>query len=85
MPVILPREFEAFWLDEDVHDAAVLCGVLTPYSAGEMQVYEVSLLVNQPSNQGAEVAIPARQGNYLSWIGAGQLVMCEGPGDTELP
>ena len=59
MPVILPRELESFWLDDDVRDTGPLCNVLAPYPAGMMEMYEVSSLVNRPSNDGPEVVVPA--------------------------
>ena len=59
MPVILPKEMESFWLDDDVRDTGPLCNVLAPYPAGAMEVYEVSSLVNRPSNDGPEVVVPA--------------------------
>ena len=58
MPVILPREMEGLWLDWDVQDAAIIGGVLTPYPSQLMQTYEVSTLVNSPSNDGPEVVVP---------------------------
>ena len=62
MPVILPRELESLWLDDDMQDPAALTGVLTPYPAGKMEVYEVSTLVNSPSNDGPEVVAPVGTG-----------------------
>ena len=59
MPVILPMEVEDFWLDEDVQDAGALCSVPAPYPAGVMDMYEVSSLVNRPSNDVPEVIAPA--------------------------
>ena len=38
MPVILPREMESFWLDDDVEDGGALCSVLAPYPAGAMNM-----------------------------------------------
>ena len=55
MPVILPREKEELWLDPDTNDAAVLTGILTPYSDNGMDAYEVSTLVNYARNDGPEV------------------------------
>ncbi len=55
MPVILPRDIEDFWLDESVDDPAALTSVLTPYPDDEMEVYEVSSLVNSVANKGPEV------------------------------
>ena len=55
MPVILPREMEELWLDPVTDDAAVLTGILTPYSDDGMDAYEVSTLVNYARNDGPEV------------------------------
>ena len=54
MPVILPRESEAQWLDTDVTDAAQLRELLLPYPSSEMLAYEVSPLVNSPDNETPE-------------------------------
>ena len=53
MPVILPREAEALWLDRDA-DTDALKELLVPY-AGGMEAYEVSTLVNSPKNDTPEV------------------------------
>ena len=58
MPVILPRDLESFWLDHDVEDWEVLSDVLVPYQSAEMDVYEVSSLVNRPGNDSPEVIVP---------------------------
>ena len=58
MPVILPRELESLWLGHDIQDPAPLAGILTPYTADEMVVYEVSSLVNSPSNDEPELVAP---------------------------
>ncbi|MCY4528644.1 MAG: SOS response-associated peptidase [Chloroflexi bacterium] len=55
MPVILPHDLEAFWLDDSVTDPEVLTSVLTPYDDGAMEAYEVSTLVNSARNDGSEV------------------------------
>ena len=55
MPVILPPDLEPLWLDPDVKDAAVLSNILAPYPADAMQAYEVSALVNTPSNNNPDV------------------------------
>ena len=63
MPVILPREMESFWLDDDVEDSEALAQVLVPYPSQLMDTYEVSPLVNRPGNDGPEVIVPvAEQG-----------------------
>lgn len=53
MPVILPQEAEALWLNQDA-DPAVLRELLVPY-AGNMEAYEVSALVNSPRNDMPDV------------------------------
>lgn len=53
MPVILPQEAEALWLNQDA-DPAVLRELLVPY-AGNMEAYEVSALVNSPGNDMPDV------------------------------
>ncbi len=58
MPVILPREMEAFWLDRDIEDASALTDVLRAYPAGEMKTYAVSTLVNSPRNNSPQVLEP---------------------------
>ena len=58
MPVILPRGLESFWLDQHVQDHVPLTDVLAPYPSAAMEAYEVSSLVNSPSNNGPEVLIP---------------------------
>ncbi len=55
MPVILPRDVEDFWLDDSVTEPDALTSVLTPYDDEEMEVYEVSPLVNSAWNDGPEV------------------------------
>ena len=51
MPVILPKELESFWLDDEVQDPFALGDILSPYPAQVMQAYEVSSLVNRPSKR----------------------------------
>ncbi|MBI3303843.1 MAG: SOS response-associated peptidase [Deltaproteobacteria bacterium] len=50
MPVILPREAEALWLDRAVEDPQALLPLLAPYLAEAMEAYAVSPLVNSPRN-----------------------------------
>ena len=59
MPVVLPREMEAFWLDGSVEDHDALRSVLNPYPNDAMEVYEVSSLVNSAANDGPEVIEPS--------------------------
>ena len=58
MPVILPRESEASWLDPEEQDTAMLSKLLLPYDSDRMEAYEVSTLVNSPRNNFPEVIEP---------------------------
>jgi putative SOS response-associated peptidase YedK len=46
MPVILPREAEAIWLDPAVQDVGQPTALLRPYSADDLEAYPVSRRVN---------------------------------------
>ena len=84
MPVILPRELESFWLDDEVQDPLALGDILSPYPAEAMDAYEVSSLVNRPSNEGPEVAIPVGQESPSSGTHQAQLVMFQHRDDETL-
>lgn len=56
MPVILPREYEADWLD--VRREIDPRELLKPYPADEMAMHEVSRLVNSPKNDSRELIQP---------------------------
>ncbi|MDP6455117.1 MAG: SOS response-associated peptidase [SAR202 cluster bacterium] len=58
MPVILPRESEALWLNSEEQNTAMLSELLLPYDSDEMEAYEVSTLVNSPRNNYPEVIAP---------------------------
>jgi putative SOS response-associated peptidase YedK len=58
MPVILPTNAEAAWLDKDNRDVEELVSLLQPYPAEGMTAYPVSKLVNSPSNEGRELIEP---------------------------
>lgn len=58
MPVILPRDAEAEWLDAST-PAIALMAMLTPYPAERMQAVAVSKRVNSPANDDASVIVPA--------------------------
>jgi putative SOS response-associated peptidase YedK len=58
MPVILPRESEALWLDPEEQDTTMLSELLLPYDSDRMEAYEVSTLVNSPRNNFPEVIEP---------------------------
>lgn len=50
MPVILPPQHYAQWLDPAEHEPARLLPLLAPYPAAGMEAYPVSTLVNTPKN-----------------------------------
>ena len=85
MPVILPKELESFWLDDEVQDSLTLGDILSPYPAEAMDAYEVSSLVNRPSNEGPEVAIPIGQESPSSGTHQSQLVMFQHGDDETIP
>jgi putative SOS response-associated peptidase YedK len=57
MPVILRRDDEAAWLEQET-DPADLQRLLVAYPAGEMEAFAVSRSVNNPANEGAELLEP---------------------------
>ena len=54
MPVILPQEAEATWLDPKIHDLMVLTSFFKPFPGEAMVAYEVSSRVNTPANDDPE-------------------------------
>lgn len=59
MPVILPRDAEAAWLDGSLEAPERLLPLLVPYSAKEMDAYTVSLAVNNPRNDSPSCIEPS--------------------------
>jgi putative SOS response-associated peptidase YedK len=57
MPVILPREREADWLDPSLGPGEV-DALLVPYPADAMDAADASMLVNSPKNDGPELLDP---------------------------
>ena len=55
MPVILEKKDEDTWLNPDETEPAHLVKLLHPYPASGMEAYQVSTLVNSPSNDTKEV------------------------------
>jgi putative SOS response-associated peptidase YedK len=53
MPVILPAQARARWLDPEASPEALL-GLLKPYSQGNLQSYAVASIVNSPRNDHSE-------------------------------
>jgi len=59
MPVILPAEAHAAWLEQGDVDPTRLQRLLTPYISQTMLAYPVSTLVNSPNNEDALLIQPA--------------------------
>lgn len=58
MPVILPPQAYAEWLEPSPQKPEALQHLLVPYPAAEMRAYSVSTLVNSPGNDRAECVMP---------------------------
>lgn len=58
MPVILPEDSHALWLDPAPQSALNLLPLLTSYPADAMQAHRVSTLVNAPANDRPECVLP---------------------------
>ena len=59
MPVILPLNAYAQWIDPAIRTPESLGTLIKPYPAEEMAAYPVSTLVNSPKNDRAECVVPA--------------------------
>lgn len=59
MPVILPKEKEMNWLSDIAAEKAI--DLLKPYPDNGMKCYEVSLNVNNPNNNTAEILEPIKK------------------------
>lgn len=57
MPVVLPREDEEVWLDDDA-GPVVWKSLLKPYPSDDMSAYRVSTQVNSPANDKPSVIEP---------------------------
>ena len=58
MPVIIKPQEYRFWLDTAIQEPFILNRLLQPYPPEEMDIYEVSPLVNSPLNNLPEVIKP---------------------------
>ena len=58
MPVILPRNAYAQWLDSSPQTPDRLLPLLKPFPAVAMSAHPVSTLVNAPANDRAELVVP---------------------------
>ena len=66
MPVILPTEAYALWLDPGFTQVNVLRDLLKPFDAALMRRYEVSSRVNSVANDDAACAEPVGRAGTLS-------------------
>ncbi len=58
MPVIIPPEKRAFWLDPNNDATAQLASLLEPYDASALTFHEVSRFVNSPQNNTPQCIAP---------------------------
>jgi putative SOS response-associated peptidase YedK len=58
MPVIVRPKDYGLWLDPQVQDPALLEPLLRPYPGGEMEVYPVGRLVNDPRHEDPKCVEP---------------------------
>ncbi len=65
MPVILKKEDEDIWLDNNLKDLNELKKFIKPYPDEEIDFYKVSLLVNNPGNKFKELIIPYNKNSPL--------------------
>lgn len=56
MPVVLERDEEETWLHGAADEALEVCG---PYDGDDMEAYDISTTVNNPSNEGPELVEPS--------------------------
>ena len=59
MPVILDAKDYELWLDAAPQTPANLLPLIKPFPADKMSAHPVSTLVNSPSNDRAELVVPA--------------------------
>ena len=50
MPVIIPKDSEDLWLDSRNQDADSIRDLIKPFPGDEMEVYEITNLVNSAAN-----------------------------------
>ncbi len=62
MPVILPPQVYAQWLDPSFQDGSKLLPLLQPYPDAQMHSYPVSLAVNSPRHDGPDCILPLEDG-----------------------
>jgi putative SOS response-associated peptidase YedK len=57
MPVILNREEQITWLDNDSDDLDSVRVLMKPYRGKDLEAYVVSTYVNNPANEGAQCIV----------------------------
>ena len=55
MPVIIPKDSEDLWLDSKNQDTSSIRNLIRPFPGDEMEVYEITNLVNSTANDIPEV------------------------------
>ncbi|MGQ9845614.1 MAG: SOS response-associated peptidase [Caldisericia bacterium] len=65
MPVILDKENEKIWLDNEYSDYDNLIDLLKPFNENLMNIYEVSTSVNSPENNFKELILPYKRKDSL--------------------
>jgi putative SOS response-associated peptidase YedK len=69
MPVILPRELEARWLDPALDDDVdAILALLQPVAAGELAIHPVSTRVNSVKNDDASLLDPSADDPQLGFL-----------------
>ena len=58
MPVILPPEAFATWLDPHFHDVAALQALICPFPDGDLEAHPVSTAMNNPRMDSPECTRP---------------------------
>lgn len=54
MPAIVPKDREDIWLDPNVRDKEKLIPLLTPFPSEELEIHDVSPLINNPEYDSPE-------------------------------
>lgn len=65
MPVILDKENEKIWLDNEYSNYENLLNLLKPFNENLINIYEVSTSVNNPENNFKELILPYKRKNSL--------------------
>jgi putative SOS response-associated peptidase YedK len=58
MPAILTKNIETKWISPDLNDKEEILKLIHPYSAKDIEAYEISTMVNSPSNNNPTILQP---------------------------